>query len=227
MVRMKSRTQWPVGGWWFVDAPISDKPLGDGSWDHERLSQEVLARRKANPRFNLSTDINVIRDEVDIQNALRMLSIQGAESYIITDGGPSPNRAASRSLNWRDAVGGVKRVAAGAGALKDWLGEGSVPVPKTQATDRAAVCAVCPQNQPGDLTSWFTQPVAARIKAQVAMKQDLDLRTPYDEKLHICVACACPLELKVNVPLKHIADHLSDEVKRRLDKSCWILKEMA
>lgn len=223
MVRLKSRTQCAVNGFQFVDAPISPEPMQE--WDFETLAQKVAARRAANPRFKLSTDMNTIRQEVDNQNALRMLSIRGADSYVVVEGGPAPNRAALHG--WRNAVGGVKRVAAGAGTLKDWLGAGGVPVDRPLAEGRAAGCAVCPKNVAGDLTSWFTQPVAERIKAQVAMKLDLNLTTAVDEKLGICEACACPLKLKPWVPLPHIREHLSDEVKARLDPGCWILKELA
>lgn len=225
MIRLKSRLACPVDGFQFVDAAISQEPLK--TWSFEQIVGEIASRRELNPRFGLTTDLNTIRQEVDQQNALRMLSIRGADSYIITEGGgPSPNRLASRSQSWQNVAGGVKRVAAGAGALWDWLGDGGVPVARELAQRRSPVCAGCPQNQPGDLTSWFTQPVAARIQAQIGMRSDLALTTPEDEKLNVCSACACPLKLKVHVPLKHITDHLSEQVKAALDPRCWILKEM-
>ncbi len=226
MVRLKSRTQCPVNGFWFKQPEVGfDKQY----WDFEQMVREVQAMRAANPRFNLSTDLNTIRGEADTQNAMRMLSIRNADSYVIVDnagGGPLPNRAASHNPSWRNAVGGVKRVAAGAGVLLNWLGEGLNPVAGELAGARAAVCAGCPQNHAGDWLSRFTEPVANMLRAQIAIRKDLNLTTPDDERLHFCEACSCPLPLKVHVPLKHITDHQSDEVKARLDPGCWIIKEM-
>jgi len=225
MVRLKSRREACIDGFQFVDAAISDQVMKN--WDFESLVGEVQSRRAANPRFGLTTDLNSIRQEVDQANALRMLSIRNADSYIVSDPGPLPNRAALRSPSWQGAVGGAKKVVAGMGVLKDWLGAGGVPVVKEKSEGRSAVCAVCPQNQPGNLLAIFTQPVAERIKAQIAMKLDMNLATTNDAKLNVCQACWCPLELKVHTPLEHIVEHLSDEVKAKLDPACWILKEMA
>lgn len=224
MVRLKSRTQSPVNGFQFIDPAIAADAMQ--TWDFESLVAQVQARRAANPRFGLTTDANSIRQEVDAQNALRMLSIRNAESYVTVEGGPSPNRGASRSPSWAGAVGGVRKLAAGMGTLKDWLGSGGVAVPPPKSEGRAAVCVVCPQNQPGDILAMFTQPVAERIKAQLAIKNDLNLTTTYDDKLEVCQACACPLKLKVHTPLEHIAAHLPEAVKAQLDARCWILKEI-
>jgi len=225
MVRLKSRTQCPVNGFQFIDPAIS--PDAMQTWDFESLVAQVQNRRAANPRFGLTTDANSIRQEVDAQNALRMLSIRNAESYVTVEGGADPNRSAPRSPSWAGAVGGVVKVAAGMGILKDWLGAGGQAVPPAKSETRAGVCTVCPQNQPGNLLALFTQPVAERIKAQLAMKQDLSLTTSYDDKLEVCQACACPLKLKVHTPLEHILAHLPAEVREKLDPSCWILKEQA
>lgn len=223
MVRLKSRTQCPVNGFQFIDPAISADALQ--TWDFEGMVAQVQARRAANPRFGLTTDANSIRQEVDAHNALRMLSIRNAESYVTVEGGASPNRVAPRSPSWAGAVGGVKKVTAGMGALKDWLGAGGVPVPHEKAVSRAAVCVVCPQNQPGDILAMFTQPVAERIKQQLAIKNDMNLNTTYDDKLEVCQACACPLKLKVHTPLEHITAHLPAEVRGKLDPKCWITSE--
>jgi hypothetical protein len=227
MVRLKSRTQCPVNGFQFVDAAISPEAIQ--TWDFEQLCQQVQARRASNPRFNLTTDLAAIRAEVDQQNALRMLSIKGADSYITSEGGGAPpNRLAPRGLRQvaELAGGGIKRTASGAGVLRDWLGDGAVPVPNEQAERRAEVCAGCPRNAKGDWTAWFTEPVAALIRQQLSIRSDLSLSTPFDARLNVCEACGCPLKLKVHVPLNHITAHLSDEVKEKLEARCWILAEM-
>lgn len=218
-----------MNGFLFVDAKISPDQLQ--TWDFQSMVQQVRDRRAANPRFNLTTDPNAIALEVDHQNALRMLSIRGADGYITSDGtgGPAPNRLAPRSLRRvaEAAGGGVKRTISGVGVLRDWLGDGAVPVENAQASSRAATCAKCPKNAGGDWTSFFTEPVAALIRSQLSIRDDLNLKTPDDAKLNVCEACGCPLKLKVHVPLNHITAHLGDEVKSKLPAPCWILAEMA
>lgn len=228
MVRLKSRTECPVNGFIFVDAAIS--PAQMQTWDFNSLVRMVQDQRKANPRFKLSTDISEIAHEVDQQNALRMLSIRNADGYIVSDGtgGPAPNRLAPRSLRRAaEAVGGgVKRTVSGVGVLRDWLGDGAVAIEQPIANLRATICATCPMNATGDWTTFFTEPVAALIRSQLSIRNDLDLMTPYDDALNVCEACGCPLKLKVHVPLNHITEHLSAEVKSKLDARCWILKEI-
>jgi len=97
-------------------------------------------------------------------------------------------------------------------------------VEQTLADSRAAICADCPKNDGGDFTAYFTEPIANKIRTQLEIRGDLQLRTPSDEKLTVCSACDCPLKLKVWVPLDHILAHTSPEVKTKLDPRCWILK---
>lgn len=225
MVKLKSRQNCAVDGFQFIDAPISPDPLK--TWDFEQLVREIQARRMNNPRFQLTTDLAAIREEVDQQNALRMLSIRGADSYIMESGGgalPNPPRPA-HTPKWGGAAG-ISRLGSGAMILKDWLGAGGVPVAKELAAARSAVCATCPKKVPGDWTTLFTQPIADRIKTQIAMKQQMELTTPSDAELQgtMCEACSCPLELKPWTPLEHILAHQSADTKARLDARCWILK---
>lgn len=225
MVKLKSRQQCAVDGFQFIDAAISPDPLK--TWDFEQLCREIQARRLNNPRFQLPTDLAVIREEVDQQNALRMLSIRGADSYIMDTGGnlPNPPRPA-HTPKWGGAAGALSRLTSGTMVLKDWLGAGGVPVAKELAAARAAVCATCPKKVPGDWTTLFTQPIADRIKAQIEMKQQMELTTPSDAELKgtMCEACSCPLELKIFTPLEHVLAHQSADTKSRLDARCWILK---
>lgn len=229
MVKLKSRYQCPVGGFQFIDAPISDQALQ--TWDFESLVRQVEDRRRQNPRFGLPVDTNAIRNEVDQQNALRMLSIQNAESYITADpGGAPPNFPSARPQKWAGVAGVASRagaLAAGAAILRDWLGDGGTPVAKELANGRAGVCATCPQNEPGDWMALFTAPAQEFIRGQLNVRKDLNCTTPFDDQLRVCKACFCPLKLKVHVPLEHIKRHLSDGARAKLDARCWITDEMA
>ena len=53
------------------------------------------------------------------------------------------------------------------------------------------------------------------------------MSTIYDEKLHLCSACACPLKLKVHVPISWITKRLTPEQMERLKEApaCWIPHE--
>ncbi len=225
MVRLKSRQNACVNGFWFRQAQTGWEKQ---TWDFEQLCNEVAAHRAANPRHNLSTDLNLIRNEVDEYNAHRMLSIRGAEIYISNNGVAPPSfpPAPTPMRNWPSVVGGAKHVAAGIGVLVDWLGSGAMPVLNELAGTRAAGCAVCPKNQAGDIFAIFTAPIAEKLRLQLALRKDLNLTTPQDAALKICAACHCPLQLKVHVPLSHIASHLAPDVKQNLDPACWILKEL-
>ncbi len=93
------------------------------------------------------------------------------------------------------------------------------------AAQRAEVCAKCPKNEQGDLTSWFTIPAANFLAQRLAQFKGLNLTTPSDEKLNVCVACSCPLKPAVHFPLAVKLRHMNAETKGRLDSGCWILAE--
>lgn len=195
-------------------------------WSFESLVTQVIQHRKQNPRFNFSTDANAVRQEVDYDNALRMMKYRGGESYVIVDAGvaPAPKRVALHNA-LQNVVGGIKKAWSGKAALTEWLGEGGEPVRGELANNRAAKCAVCPKNQPGDWTAFFTEPAADLIRHKLELRHNLNLSTPYDDKLIVCEACTCPLKLKVHTPLKHILAHTPDDVRAELDAGCWILSE--
>lgn len=226
--RLKNEYQSPIGGWQFVDAAINSEPIT--VWSLQELVQNVIARRKLNPRFGLSLDAATVKAEALQQNAMRMQSIRGGEHYLIQDDslpGPAPG---SQGF-WpplharRSAVGKVRSVAAGVGTLLDWLGEGGEPVDLPLAETRAKICKDCPQNQKGDWLAIFTEPVANKIRQQLSIKNEMELKTSVDDDLKVCKACLCPLPLKVFVPMDQILKHTSEETKAKLDARCWILSQ--
>lgn len=120
--------------------------------------------------------------------------------------------------------------------LKDWLGEGAVPIPTNQAQARADVCtkgfrdkdgnpAPCPFNTAG------FKPIAAIaeiIRQQVEKKRELKLTVVGEDSLHTCDICWCHLPLKIHVPLKYIMENTPEPMleKFRQDQpACWIVKE--
>jgi hypothetical protein len=109
-----------------------------------------------------------------------------------------------------------------------WEQSGEAPVDAGVSQQRASVCAICPKNESGDLSRWFTVPAATLIKKQIERLHNLSLTTSFDAQLGVCGACLCPLKLKVHTPLSFILKFMSDEVKAALQKEnprCWILRE--
>jgi hypothetical protein len=225
-VRLKNEWQSPIGGWQHTDAPISSEPIT--VWSVNELVQNVIARRRQNPRFGLSLDAAAVKQEVLRQNADRMQKIRGGEHYLVQDDsipGPAPGQQSFSPPQHgrRSAAARVRNVAAGVGILLDWLGGGGEAVDLPVADARAKVCADCPLNQPKDFLAFFTDPVAEKIRKQISIKNEMELATQYDERLHVCTGCGCSLKLKVWCPGEHIAKHTSAEVKGKLDARCWVL----
>jgi cytochrome c553 len=158
----------------------------------------------------------------------------GWTDYIVTDQGPSLPKSTPQhqqeTLRSLSAVAArAKELVAGAKSLTEWIDSGEPAVPEEKATHRAIICSKCPLNQEGDWTRWFTVPASELIKRQVKKAQDRKLTTPRDDQINICVACHCPLKLKVHVPIPWIAKRLTDEQKAKLagGKDCWIIQEIA
>jgi hypothetical protein len=202
-----------------------------GSFNH--CCEQTRALRVANPflceRHGLSTDMATIEAEVDFFNATRCIA-GGWTQFVILDDPASAGAGytappAQKKNRGAAAMGSVKRVAAGIGVVVDLFGPGAKPVEAGLAEKRAAVCVGCPKNDGGDFLAYFTEPIAEKIRLQLEIKNDMQLRTSHDDKLTVCSACDCPLKLKVHVDLAHILKHTSEEVKARLHPMCWITAE--
>jgi len=228
MPKLKSRTQFPPYGFRYINPVFGMKKDDEGSF--AVICQKEMARRKANKylceKHDLGVDMASVEFDVEQQNVARCIA-HGWNDFVESEATATHYAAEDSKKNSRfgSAVGGLKRVAAGVGVLLDWLGSGGKPVDQAVAEHRANVCATCPKNDGGPWTSYFTGKVADKIKTQLEMKNDLSLRTSQDDKLTVCSACDCPLQLKVHTPLHHVLAHTSPEVKVRLDPNCWILHE--
>lgn len=224
MVRLKSRTNCPVNGFWFRQPETG---FNQQTWDFNSLVQQVQAMRKANPRFNLSTDVNAIAEEVDQQNALRMLSIPRADSYIVSDAGPAPNFPFPAQAPLRPAAGALNRLNQSKAVLVEWLGTGGVPVGRDLAEKRAVTCQACAKNVRGDWTRWFTVPAAQAIRKTLEARTDLNLALPNDDALGVCEVCLCSNKLKPWVPLAVVKDKTTPEIMAELPPNCWVVGELS
>ncbi len=201
----------------------------------DQVVKAAIAARSGNPTLTRqkgwSLDYNVVSDEVDQFNA-RICESQGWNNYITTAGAASVPKLPPRDQdtilqNLRTAAVASKELVRGAKTLIEFLDSGEPTVPQDQAERRAATCGVCPKNEPGDLTKWFTVPASELIRRQLEKAQARHLKTSQDENLNLCTACHCPLRLKVHIPLDWITKRLSPEQMARLKEApvCWILQE--
>lgn len=114
----------------------------------------------------------------------------------------------------------ARNIAGGVDTLISWVGDGATVVSQEIAQARTLTCAVCPLNQPG---AFVTESVAKAIKAQMHLKNTIGLRTAGIKSLRSCIACDCWLPLKIWIPLENILP--DEEMRGKLDKSCWLITE--
>lgn len=110
--------------------------------------------------------------------------------------------------------------------MREWLGDGGIPVDRSQSEWRATVCIACPMNRGGGFWGRIKRNVASLINETIAVRNRLEVSTPYDSKLQICSVCHCALKLKVHVPLKFLLETLNpDHEEEFRSVRCWIMKE--
>jgi hypothetical protein len=235
MARLKTRTQHPPGGFQVIIPEIGMRKPQVGSFTY--CVNFVMGVVRGNSflagKHGWGRSREWAEGYVDNQNAARCEAKPDWHSFLMMEAEPItlPEREipdgedGKKKGLWGNAVAGGKQLAAGVNILLDWLGSGGKPVDHALSHGRAAICATCPKNSGGDWRSLFTKPIADKIRQQLEMKNEMQLTTPHDEKLTVCAACACPLQLKVWTPLRHILDHTDAETAGKLDPRCWITRE--
>jgi len=222
MPRLKSRERFPPGGFAYYHSETKWSAPANVSF--ESVVQAIIAHRKANPylmqQHGWPIDPESVRNQLDDSNARRCAMLGYTDYYYEGPGDPAPNPTVPQPQT--NLAG---KLAAGAETLVEWLGEGGVPVEKSLAEKRAAVCAACPHNNMEDFSRWFTNPVSQAIRFQIQRKQDMKLETASDEKLGTCAICSCPLKLKAWTPLHNINNNMPADIKAALPAHCWITKQ--
>lgn len=227
MAHLKSRTEHPPYSFQFLQPEAGQSSPFIGSFNY--VVEQVMMLRQANPflaeRHGWRTDTAGIEAEVDAYNTARCIAGGWLTFVTMDDGAPAPLYVMPPPAQKKTSVvGAIRNVAAGVGVLLDWIGNGGKAVEQSLADSRAAICADCPKNDGGDFIAYFTKPIADKIRTQLEIRGDLQLRTPYDDKLTVCSGCDCPLKLKVWTPMEHILAHTPKDTKTKLDPRCWILK---
>lgn len=127
----------------------------------------------------------------------------------------------------------IQRIPGVAPTLRDWLGDGGVPVSSALAEKRSMACVMgnngsaCPLNvQP----SWWERAknkIALAMREQLAVKHQLGLFVSKESELNVCRVCGCCLRLKVWTPISYVKEHLTDIEVQTLPQWCWMKKEIA
>jgi hypothetical protein len=120
----------------------------------------------------------------------------------------------------------IRNTVEGAAVLKDWLGEGGTPVSQELAERRATTCVCCNRNVAPRWWEKMMNRIAVAIRQQLSVKQKCEIKTSLDDDLHMCQICGCCLQLKVHVPVKHVADHTRPEMLDKMPSYCWIRGEI-
>ncbi len=212
-----SRDRTPSGGWafrqaatgWTAPTPIASTFL--------QTVQLIIAHRKANPaitaKHQLATNPEAVASELETYTRKR-LGLPGV--------GQVPFQA-SRNLSLSGAAGaaveGLKRAAAGTAVPIDWLRSGGMPVERTLANKRAAICLECPKHEKG---AWYVVAAGELIKKTIEARSDIKLETDYDSQLMACGVCDCLLRAKVHCPLDVIVSKTKPEIMAALPSNCWI-----
>lgn len=223
----------PPGGYIFFQPQTGW--FSPGGLTFYQVVDEIIKMRQKNPRFadQWSLDRTEVANELDLFTCLR---IKNDPNYC--DGSnekknsPPPRplpQAFNNSPPPRNAVVAAGERAenfkSGVGAVLDWLGEGMEPVPSALAHQRAKVCAACPENGRPDFIQRIEGWAASGVRELINLKNDLELSTTYDDKLHHCQVCDCAIKLKVFAPMKHILDNTTERVMALFPEHCWIKKE--
>lgn len=233
MVRLRSRELQIPGGFKFLQPETGFKTRPFASFTS--IVNAVCIHRRGNPTLlakGLSDDPNVVAQEVEAFNVKLCLAM-GWNNYLSSDDGgaalpKSPALSQKAQSEVAAAAGHVRKIWAGVKTINEWLDSGDPGVDRAKAEARAAVCAACPRNEPGDWTRWFTAPASEAIKRQIEKAAGRNLKTSVDEKLNTCGVCLCPLKLSVHVPLEIKLAHLSPEVEaelRQVRPKCWVCTE--
>lgn len=227
---LRSRNVFPIGGWKFFQPETNWSSNPHVGFD--AVVNDIIAHRRANPRFNLSTDRTTVENELEAYTEARMRSTKGGEAYLI-EGAPPGHQSFPMPPRQRRIVGEIAgsavatgaKVKAGIGTLAEWIGQGLNPAPIELATERAKVCSSCPLNQPATGLSVLTGLAAKTVSLLMDAKSDLKLSTPHDDKLETCTACLCDLKLKIWSPIDIVWKHTTPEVFEKLDSACWVRSE--
>jgi len=120
----------------------------------------------------------------------------------------------------------------GAKLLKDWLGGNGIPVSQIHADHRAYACAhgnagePCPLNKEPGWWDRVKSVIANWIRAELELKNHLNMRVANEDEVNMCAACGCCIKLKAWTPIRYIKDHTPPKKIAKTPSYCWMRKEI-
>ena len=230
---LKSRNMFPPNGWAYYQPETNWQSNPNVGFND--VVQQIIEHRKANPRFNLATDVVAVERELEQYTEARLRSQfgEGANEYLINSGSPPPSFTPPRLRRHQAgavAVGVAKaqRISAGIGLMIDWLGDGLKPADQERANHRATICSTCQFNQRvGVIQRATIGTVADGVHQLMEEKAAMKLETPEDSRLFTCSLCDCVLSLKVWTPTEHVKKHTDEKLFVLLPDHCWVKKEIS
>lgn len=227
MAALKDRSKQIPNGFRFTQPQTNWQAPPWSSFDS--IVKALMAHRRGNPalvrKHKWALDYDSVAFEVDTFNAALCVA-NGWTDFIVSENAEPPKYQPPQAERPGAAfVGAVKRSSAGIKLVVEWLGSGLKPVPLEVAEKRASVCVACPLNVKGNFLQKLEAAAADKVRALLAVKHDMALRTSQDANLGSCTACDCFLPLKIFSPLDLIQKNTSEEVRAKLDTKCWILSE--
>jgi hypothetical protein len=224
MPRLKSLTKFPPGEFQVLHPEAGMKQPFKGSF-REAVKFELNFRMK---NKSLAQSLGLPADEtacevyVNEYNAQRCLA-HGYNNFVIMES------ASHVTAQKKTLLGRVVGVAAGGkaalSAYTAMFGSRG-PVARELADKRAAVCAVCPENDTQNrIYAYFVKTAAAEIMSIIGALQDVDISLTEPKKVGICKVCLCPLKAKCFVPEETVRQKIPKEVHADLAKittPCWI-----
>ncbi len=231
MIKPEILKSWGPGGWSYFQPETDWHAPGPLENNFDQQVKNIVAMRKANPRFNLPTDEPTVAADLEAYTEARWAktySKAGMAKFRIETKEDKKKESSSmpRSRSLFNAAAGL--VGINAKPLEDWLGSGGNPVAPELAEHRASVCVPCPVNKAG-WRDFLTLPAALAIKEYLSIKHKMKLTTTHDAQLESCNACHCVLELKVHQPIDHVkANTTAEEFEkhREANPNCWVLAEL-
>lgn len=103
-----------------------------------------------------------------------------------------------------------------------WWLEGQAPVAQPLAQARANICMACPMNESATGLDKLSVAVARRVRAALAKKHTMNLTLEEEDRLGLCAACGCHLQLKPWTPGVVIFKDGRPDYFDDLAPTCWV-----
>ena len=231
--RLKSLKTFPPGGWQFKQKETHwGLPPG---LNFNQAVQKIIDHRRANKldaKSPASLDTAKVAKELEEFTIVR-IGFNSTFVYSLDGEKKNPLSLPLQAQSWVKRlkqkgvllVEKLKNSAAGLRVIREWWGDGGLPVEQEKAESRAVICETCQNNVKSGWWGKLTKPIASKIKEHMQVKSKLEISVPNESKLGICSACDCVLSLKIHSPIAYISENTSPEVLEKLAPQCWILSE--